>query len=128
MPLYRVLTRPGLLSPEQRQAFSQDVVEVHCRVTQAPPSFVHVLYLDDHQQQLPEGCVAMVANTIRLGRTEAQKQTIRDDLSSRLAVHASAEPSAVKVVTADIDASYVMEGGRLLPEPGSEEEKAWTSS
>ena len=49
MPLYRVLNRPGLLDADQRAAFSVDVVDVHCDVTGAPRSFVHVLYADEVQ-------------------------------------------------------------------------------
>lgn len=38
---------------------------------------------------------------------------------------AGIDPVAVAAVSADFEASYVMEGGKLLPEPGSPEEDDW---
>ena len=35
------------------------------------------------------------------------------------------DPVAVAAVSADVEASYVMEGGNLFPEPGSPEEYDW---
>ena len=125
MPLYRTLVRPGLLDVEQRQRFSDDVVEVHCGVTGAPPSFVHVLYVDDHDGQLDAGQNALVFGTIRHGRNGDQKAEIATRLSAALAGHAGVDVESVTTVSADIDASYTMEGGVLLPDPGSPEEEAW---
>ena len=44
-----------------------------------------------------------------------------------LAERAGVGVDAVTVDTADIEASYTMEGGVLLPEPGSAEEAAWNA-
>lgn len=125
MPLYRTLVTPGLLGLPQREAFANDVTDVHCDVTGAPPSFVHVLYAEDSDGRLDDGCRALVFGTIRAGRTPAQKAEIVDRLTLALAGHAGADPQSIQVVTMDIDASYTMEGGELLPEPGSAEEAEW---
>ena len=126
MPFYLSVVRPGLLDAEQRQAFANDVVEVHCGVTGAPPSFVHVMYLDG--DQLPDGRNALVRGTIRSGRTDEQKAEITSRLAAALAAHADVPVSTVDVTTADIGASYTMEGGVLLPEPGSPEEAEWKAA
>ena len=125
MPLYRVLTRPNLLSEQQRVAFSQDVVNVHCGVTGAPRSFVHVIYAEDDEGKLQGSIKAMVLGTIRNGRSEAAKQEIREGLSKALANRAGVDTTDVATLTVDIEASYTMEGGKLLPEPGSPEEEEW---
>lgn len=125
MPLYRTLIRPGLLDLEQRQAFAHDVVDVHCDVTGAPRSFVHVLFAPDDAGRLPDGRNASVLGTIRNGRTDAQKQEIADRLAEALATRASVSPGSITVSSVDIDASRTMEGGVLLPEPGSPEEEEW---
>ena len=125
MPLYRTLTTPGLLTLAQREQFANDVVEVHCDVTGAPRSFVHVLYAEDDGGQLDDGQHALVFGTIRHGRNGDQKQEIADRLSAALAGHAGVDPSTIVTVSADIDASYTMEGGVILPDPGSPEEEAW---
>lgn len=125
MPLYRTMTTPGLLDDAQRERFANDVVEVHCDVTGAPRSFVHVLYLEDDRGALGEGQQAMVAGTIRHGRSDEQRQEIADRLTDALAEVAGVETDAVSVMSVQIQASYTMEGGTLLPEPGSAEEEAW---
>ena len=125
MPLYRTLTRPGLLTLEQREAFANDVVDVHCGITGAPRSFVHVLYAEDDEGRLDEGQNALVFGTIRHGRNDEQKQAIASQLTEALAGHADIEPSTITAVSMDINASYTMEGGKLLPEPGSPEEEEW---
>ncbi len=125
MPLYRTLIKPGLLDLDQRKAFANDVVDVHCDVTGAPRSFVHVLYAEDDDGHLDEGQVALVFGTIRNGRTGEQKAEIASRLTTALAGHAEVDPATVTAVSIDIDASRTMEGGMLLPEPGSAEEAAW---
>ena len=127
MPLYRTLVRPGLLSAQQREAFANDVVDVHCDVTGAPRSFVHVLYAEDEDGRLDEGQNALVFGTIRNGRSAAQKQEIASRLSEALADKAAVPVDSVSVASIDIEASHTMEGGKLLPEPGSADEDAWKS-
>ena len=63
--------------------------------------------------------------TIRSGRTDEQKAEMADRLSAALAARGGIEPTSVTTTTRDIEASYTMEGGALLPEPGSPEEAAW---
>lgn len=125
MPLYRTLVKPGLLSVEQREAFANDVMEVHCDVTGAPRSFVHVLYAEDDDGSLDDGQAALVFGTIRNGRTAEQKGEIANRLSAAFAGVAGVGAEAVQVVSIDIDSTHTMEGGKLLPEPGSPEEAEW---
>lgn len=126
MPFYRTNIRPGLLDVDRRATFSQDVVDVHCGVTGAPPSFVHVMYTET--DAMPDGIDGQVFGTIRSGRNGDQKREIAARLSALLAERAEVSVDAVTVATADIEASYTMEGGVLLPEPGSAEEEAWSAS
>lgn len=123
MPLYHSRVRRDLLTEEQRRHFSQDVVDIHCGITGAPPSFVHALFTDD--AQLPDGMSAIVHGTIRAGRTDEQKAEIAARMSQALADRAGVDVSTITTSTSDVEASYTMEGGVLLPEPGSAEEQAW---
>ena len=127
MPLYRTLIAPGLLDLDQREAFAGDVVDVHCDITGAPRSSVHVLFAEDHDGKLADGQNALVFGTIRAGRTDDQKHEIASRLSEALAGHAGVDAATVVAVSADVDASRTMEGGKLLPEPGSADEEMWKS-
>ena len=122
MPLYHAHLRTDLLTEEQRQAFSQDAVDIHCGITGAPPSFVHALFSEG---DVPEGMNAVINGTIRAGRNDEQKAEIHERMSRALAERAGVDASTVTTSTRDIDASYTMEGGVLLPEPGSADEQAW---
>ena len=128
MPFYHALVRPNLLSEPQRQRFANDVVDIHCGVTGAPPSFVHVLVTEDHDHQLLDGQSMVVNGTIRAGRTDDQKTEIATRISAALASAAGVDPDTVSTTTRDIQASYTMEGGVLLPEPGSDEEASWMTT
>ncbi len=128
MPFYHAIVRSDLLDQDQRQGFSQDVVDVHCGVTGAPPSFVHVMITEDDRGRLPEGRNGMVNATIRAGRTDGQKAEITSRISQALAERAGVPVESVEARTRDIEASYTMEGGALLPEPGSAEEEAWKAA
>lgn len=128
MPFYHAIVRPDVLSEDQRQPFSQDVVDVHCGVTGAPPSFVHVLITEDDRGTLPPGRNASIRGTIRSGRTDEQKAEITTRLSRAMADRAGVDVDTVEAQTRDIEASYTMEGGALLPEPGTPEEEAWKAA
>ncbi len=126
MPFYSVLAEPGLIpSTDNRQALAGDVVDVHCAVTGAPRSFVHVLFAEDERGRLEPGQRCSIRGSIRSGRTAEQKEAIVSGLRRAVTMRSSADESTVTVTTSDIDASYTMEGGALLPEPGSVEEEAW---
>lgn len=128
MPFYHALVSPNLLTEPQRQRFAVDVVDIHCDVTGAPPSFVHVLVTEDHKGQLAAEQTAVVSGTIRAGRNADQKAEIATRISTALATTASVAPDTVSTTTRDIQASHTMEGGVLLPEPGSKEEAAWITT
>ncbi len=125
MPFYHAHVRPELMNEAQRQRLAQHVVDVHCDVTGAPPSFVHVLVTEDDGEQLQAAETAFVQGVIRAGRNDAQKAEIETRIREGLAETAQVDSSTVRAATRDIQASYTMEGGVLLPEPGSAEERAW---
>ncbi len=125
MPFYHAHVRPGLLDLEGRAAFSGDVVDIHCGVTGAPPSFVHLFVTEDTDGRLPDGVDGAINGTIRAGRDDEQKAEIHERMAAALADRAGVAASSITASTRDIQASYTMEGGVLLPEPGSPEEEAW---
>lgn len=123
MPLYRCTVAEGLSSLEQRAFIAKEITRIHCDVTGAPPSFVHAFYAEDADGRLPAGKRAFVLGSIRAGRTPEQKQQIVSEITSAVSSTLGVGAGEVTVVTVDLPASWVMEGGELLPEPG--EEEAW---
>jgi phenylpyruvate tautomerase PptA (4-oxalocrotonate tautomerase family) len=123
MPLYRCSVSPGLTSYEQRSRISKEVTRIHCEVTDALPLFVHTFFAEDRDGRLPAGKRAFLLGSIRAGRSPEQKQRLGSEMTSALASILGIAPGEVGVVTVDVPARWVMEGGYILPEPG--EEAAW---
>ena len=123
MPLYRCTVAEGLTTLEQRALIAKEITRIHCEVTGAPPIFVHAFFADDTDGRLPAGRKAVVLGSIRTGRTPQQKQQLVSQMQGAVASIAGCGEAEVLVATVDVPASWVMEGGALLPEPG--EEEAW---
>jgi phenylpyruvate tautomerase PptA (4-oxalocrotonate tautomerase family) len=121
MPLYRVTVPSGTIPIAQRATIAEALTEIHCDVTGAPATFVHVFFFD-----VPDPGKAprhRVHGAIRSGRTPAQKDDLRNRMRAAVARIAGVEKTDVAVATLDVPAKWVMEGGALMPEPG--EEAAW---
>ena len=122
MPVYTLAcTQP--LSVPVRKAVADAITDVHCAVTGAPPEFVNVLFL--HGQRTRHGeRLAVIAN-VRSGGNRNQELT--DSLQAAIhknvaqAAHVPANEVSVRLI--GYPASWGMEGGEILPEPGDED--AW---
>lgn len=123
MPLYVCNARKGLISDEAKAKIAKDITDIHCEVTDAPPTFVHAFFFEE-APHIPIGDgQALLFGQIRAGRTDEQKAQIVSRMRRSIHEHAGIALEAVSGATTDTPASWVMEGGDLLPEPG--EEEAW---
>lgn len=119
MPLYRCNIPTGSLAAEHKEQIAKAITEVHCDVTGAPESFVHVFFFEEDE---PADAMHKVRGTIRAGRTDAHKQAIWDRITDAYSTIAHLPAERISVKTADIPSAWNMEGGRVLPEPGQEAE------
>lgn len=130
MPLYLCSSKSGSIPEDKKQKISQAVTDVHCHVTGAPPTFVHVFFFEAEQvgvlQSLWGGDASpaeyQLFGNIRSGRTDAIKMELVEGMRRAVAKVLDVDFSEVLMSTKDIQAKWVMEGGDLLPEPGEEEE------
>ena len=125
MPFYHAIVRPEVLAPADPETHSNDETRVQCDVTGAPRTFVHVLYTVDDAKRLPDNIDVLYRANIRSGRTPEQKAELTTRLQTATAERTSASASRVAIHIEVIEASFVMEGGSLLPVPGSTDEEAW---
>ncbi len=120
MPLYMCNTKPGEIDDAAKAKISADITEIHCRITDAPPTFVHAFFFEELPLiDLNEKSVVLVGN-IRAGRTSEQKQQMINEMRQSINTHSGVALEEIVVRTNDTPASWVMEGGDLLPEPGEE--------
>lgn len=123
MPLYICNSRKGLISDQTKALIAEDITRIHCQVTDAPRTFVHAFFFEEASNVPLGDKQALLYGQIRAGRTDKQKEEIRERMSQAIHIHTGISKDDISAYTTDTPASWVMEGGDLLPEPG--EEEAW---
>ena len=117
MPVYQCSVSPSRLDDAKRQQIASEITRIHCESTGAPPDFAHVLFVDAPESAGPG---ASVLGSIRAGRPDALKARMAAAIAEAVAKTIGEEPQLVRVHLLDVPASWVMEGGVVLPEPGEE--------
>lgn len=123
MPLYRCFAAPGELDGSQRSSLAQAITEIHCELTGAPPTFVHVQF---HPDRADQPTPLVLHGGLRAGRSAELTQQIIERCTAALADIAAVSTDQISMRTSETPASWIYEGGRVLPEPG--EEAAWLAA
>ena len=121
MPYYRCLVPKGSISFEKRQEIATAFTDIHCGSTGAPRGFVHVVFdeqSDDGRSKFPNRYYIDGGN--RAGRSEDVKQKLISDLVQAFSEIADVPAPSVGGRITESPASWSMEGGAVLPEPGEE--------
>jgi phenylpyruvate tautomerase PptA (4-oxalocrotonate tautomerase family) len=128
MPVYRCDAAPGVLTEEIKSAIAREITRIHVEATQAPRSFVHVVF-----RELPAGThykggaedatFSFVSCGIRAGRTLDVRQRILQEISDSWSRLTGQPATQLMISLSQTDASDIMEAGLILPEPG--QESAW---
>ena len=120
MPIYRFKVPTDSVPFEQREKIAVDVTDIHCGQTLAPRHFVHV-YFDEH----PEGESAYPTRYYldainRAGRPQEVKDKLLNKLLDCFAANTGLPRDDISGRIGETPASWAMEGGQVLPEPGQE--------
>jgi len=122
MPQYTVSSMAPL--PEHhRGELAKLFMDVHCGITGAPRTFVVVHFV--HGVPLDDGVSMHVFGNVRKGRTERMNATLESALAQRILSYMSLQESSLRLRLFEVPASWVMEGGEVLPEPGEEALSEW---
>ncbi|MEM8917812.1 MAG: tautomerase family protein [Pseudomonadota bacterium] len=122
MPLYMTNAAQGAITDAAKQKIAADITRIHCDVTEAPPAFVHAFFVEDAPHMPLDGKSAFLLGSIRSGRNAEQKAQITDEMRQAIHQHAALPLDDIQVVIRDTPASWVMEGGDIMPEPGEEDQ------
>ena len=124
MPVYNVATRCPL-SYELRKKTARCITDVHCGLTDAPSEFVNVIFMHGHK--LKNGNALSVICNVRSGgnRNAELTEHLRLQILEGIASVTGIETDRIEARLLGFPASWAMEGGEILPEPG--EEEAWLS-
>ncbi len=127
MPVYQCVVPIGTLTSAQRSGIAEALTSIHCDATGAPPEFVSVIFnelaADSAFTAGKPAKTAIVAGNIRAGRPpEVRLQLLKRISDAWMEITGWGKEELV-VSIADVPASWVMEKGMVMPEPG--EEEAW---
>ena len=130
MPFYRCLIPKGSLNYDQRSQVATAFTDVHCGISAAPRNFVHVAFLeveegspvsDTHGAGVLEyDTPYFIAGGNRAGRPPEVRAQILDGLINRFSEIISVPRNDVSGHISEAPASWTMEDGEILPEPGEE--------
>ena len=120
MPIYRFKVPAGSVSFEQREQVAMDVTDIHCGSTLAPRHFVHVFF-DEQAKGESEYPTRFYLDAInRAGRPQEVKDKLLDALLNAFVRHTGVSREEISGRIGETPASWAMEGGQVLPEPGQE--------
>lgn len=117
MPLYTCIA-DSRTPDDKRQAIALAITESHCGHTGAPPEFVHVCF-NDYLGGTAKSVLRIVGN-IRAGRPPNLKAQMHADIIQGVADILSVSRDQVQLTLKEVPAEWAMEGGQVLPAPGSE--------
>ena len=117
MPYYRWAVPKDSVPYEKRAEVALAVTDIHCGGTGAPRSFVHVVFDEsDSRRETPY----YLDGFNRAGRPEEVKAQLLSDLVASFREITGAPTDQVSGRIHEGPASWTMEGGMVLPEPGEE--------
>lgn len=122
MPLYICNSIKGTIPATAKSRIATEITDIHCQLTGAPRTFVHVFFLEDATMPPLSDYSVMLMGSIRHGRDDDTKISLTTKMSGAIAHHASLDNEKIGMTLLDVPASWVMEGGEVLPEPGEEEQ------
>jgi len=122
MPMYTI-SSVAPIQTAKRQPLAEMIMDVHCDLTGAPQTFVQVVL--SFGVPLDNAHAIQIFGNVRKGRTAEANETLRRKLKESAADLLKLSPSKIEVALSEVPASWVMEGGEVLPEPGEEDECSW---
>ena len=118
MPYYRCVVPSDALPFEQRQQVARAFTDIHCGMTGAPRNFVHVAFFANHAGEFAEPYYIDGGN--RGGRPAELKQRLLGELKRAFRDITGVPAGQLGGRITEGPASWSMEGGHVLPEPGEE--------
>ena len=118
MPFYRCYVPDDSVPIEKRREVAKAFTDIHCGSTGAPRSFVHVAFFDSADSDFPTQYYIDGGN--RAGRPAEVREKLLSDLKSAFVDITGISADQLDGRITEGRASWTMEGGQVLPEPGEE--------
>jgi phenylpyruvate tautomerase PptA (4-oxalocrotonate tautomerase family) len=127
VPVYTCTTTESRLSVDDKKSLAREIATIHSEINHIPSTYVNVVF-----HELPADSVytdgvpaspVLVSGWIRQGHPKAETTRLAVEIASAVTRVTGVPAERVLVVFETSPASFAVEGGRVLPEPG--EEAAW---
>ena len=127
MPIYTCTTTESTLSGPSKAALAGEIGTIHSEINHVPSTYVNVVFHDLPADSVyTDGVPAspiLVSGWIREGHPKAEVTRLATEIGAAVTRITGVPAERVLVVFESSPASFAVEGGRVLPEPG--EEAAW---
>jgi phenylpyruvate tautomerase PptA (4-oxalocrotonate tautomerase family) len=121
MPNYRCIVPKDSVPFEKRQEIAVAFTDIHCGSTGAPHNFVNVVFEERADgTPSPYSTEYYMDGGNRAGRPEEVKQKLLGDLLQAFCEITGVPRESISGRITESPASWAMEGGAVLPEPGQE--------
>jgi phenylpyruvate tautomerase PptA (4-oxalocrotonate tautomerase family) len=130
MPIYTCTTSESTLTGPTKATLAAEIARIHSEINHVPSTYVNVVF-----HELPADNVytdgkpanpVLVSGWIREGHPKAETTRLATEIASCVTRVADIPTERVLVVFESSPASFAVEGGRVLPEPG--QEAAWIAA
>lgn len=125
MPRYEIFTTHPI-DDDAKQRLAGEITDLHCEVTGAPPSFVRVAFVAGGEGNCfvagRPRVDASIRGTIREGRSRESVAQLLHGLSDAFHRAVDIPQDQILVSLGARPGWQIMEGGRVLPEAGDEDD------
>lgn len=129
MPTYIVTTKPCLLNDEKKERIAQFITKTHTEITNAPNYFAQIIFREEACRYIgghPANEQIWIRADIRAGRSSDKRSLLIKKIVEGVAEIAEVPESDLWVFLNNLDPTDMAEYGKILSEPGHEQE--WFSS
>lgn len=127
MPIYTCTTTESTLSAQAKKALAGEIGAIHSEINHVPSTYVNVVFHELPADRVyTDGVPAspvLVSGWIREGHPIPEVTRLATEIAGAVTRIAGVPAERVLVVFESSPASFAVEGGRVLPEPG--QEAAW---
>lgn len=127
MPIHTCTTTESTLPRSIKAALAREIATIHSQINHVPSTYVNVAFHELSGDNLyTDGAPAspvLVSGWIREGHPKTEVTRLATEIASAVTRIAGVPAEQVLVVFESSPASFAVEGGRVLPEPG--QEQAW---
>jgi phenylpyruvate tautomerase PptA (4-oxalocrotonate tautomerase family) len=127
VPIYTCTTTESTLSAQAKKALAGEIGTIHSEINHVPSTYVSVVFnelpADNVYTDGVSASPVLVSGWIREGHPKKEVTRLATEIAGAVTRVTAVPAERVLVVLQSSPASFAVEGGRVLPEPG--DEAAW---